>query len=399
MSKLPLRKLLIGMIVLTAALTACAGSGKDDSSPAREKQVTATPVVPHPMIVWTDYTSTENDTLKQLAADFEADHPLIDIQIEDVGSEGLLDRFKTEVDQGVGPDVLIGPDSWLMPLANQGYLQAYGQDMIDMVSGNLTRPAAYSTLLDGTPYGVPFTAEFATLYYNKTLVERPAADYSELVAQGVLYKVLIAPDFLVTSGFYLTRSNRLLDEQGQSLMSQTGLETFFTDLRTLADSSGITFTADPTEFVEGRAGLLLASSAEYATLKTALGDALGVTRLPSFEYGFWRALLRIHPVMISLNATAENVQAARQFVVFLTTASTQRTWFEQTGITPVNPALLADQDLSTAWGDALEWGAGVPMTDRFFSTLLPALDQAILAVTLEGKAPATAAAEIIALVP
>jgi maltose-binding protein MalE len=387
------------MVLLTFALAACATSGKDESSPPAANKVTATPVATRPLVIWTDYSGVEIDTLNQIALDFEATQPLIDVQIEAVDASALLEQFKTAITQGAGPDLLIGPDTWLMPLANQGYLQPFGQDMIDLVSSNLTKTIAYATLLDGTPYAVAFTADFATLYYNRAIVETPAADYSELVAQGVLYHVLIVPDFLVTSGFYLSRSNRLLDEQGQSLMTQPGLETYFADLRTLAGSTGITFTADPTDFVERRAGLLLGSSADYRTLKTALGDDLGVTRLPTFEYGFWRALLRVEPVMLSLNTTIETVESARQFIVFLTTSGTQRDWFEQTGITPVNPAQLAEDDLRDAWVNTMEWGVGVPLSDTFFGTLLPALDQAVQAVTLEGQDPAAAAAEIMSLVP
>jgi maltose-binding protein MalE len=396
MSKSPLRIL---MMLLTFALAACATSGKDESSSPAANKVTATPVATRPLVIWTDYSGVEIDTLNQIALDFKATQPLIDVQIEAVDASALLEQFKTAITQGAGPDLLIGPDTWLMPLANHGYLQPFGQDMIDLVSSNLTKTIAYATLLDGTPYAVAFTADFATLYYNRAIVETPAADYSELVAQGVLYKVLIVPDFLVTSGFYLSRSNRLLDEQGQSLMTQPGLETYFADLRTLAGSTGITFTADPTDFVERRAGLLLGSSADYRTLKTALGDDLGVTRLPTFEYGFWRALLRVEPVMLSLNTTIETVESARQFIVFLTTSGTQRDWFEQTGITPVNPAQLAEDDLRDAWVNTMEWGVGAPLSDTFFGTLLPALDQAVQAVTLEGQDPAAAAAEIMSLVP
>lgn len=397
MSKSPLRILITGLFLLS--LTACAHSDEDKPSSTPAVQPTAIPATPRSLVLWSLYAAPEIDVLQQIALNFEAAQPMIDVQIQAVDSSTLLDEFKTAISRGEGPDLLIGPDSWLMPLASQGFLQPFGQDFLDQISINLTKPVAHATLLDGTPYAIAFSAEFATLYYNRAVVETPAADYSELVDQGALYKVLITPDFVITSGLYLSSDNRLLDSQGQSLMTQPALETYFTTLHDLANSTGITFTGDPAEFVGRRAGLLLASSADYRTLKAALGDDLGVARLPAFEYGFWRALLQVQPVMLSLNSTAESVQAAREFITFLTKSSTQQEWFEQTGITPVNPAGLTENDLRESWANTLEWGSGAPLSTVFYDTLLPALNQAVKAVTLEGQDPAAAAAQIMQTLP
>lgn len=400
MSKINLRALITALFALTFLVSACAGSSSPDkssqSTPA--PQPTPAPKTRQMLLIWHPYTGPERDALEQIRQTFAAANPMIDVQLQAVDAAALPDEFKKAVNQGAGPDLVIGPASWLMPLAGQGLLQPFGLDFLDVISSNLTKPVARATLIDGQPYATAFSSDVVTLYYNHALVENPPGDYTDLLAQATLYKLLIPPTFWATSGLYLSTDSLLMDEQGHSLITPPALEAYFTALAALAGTPGVTFTTDQTDFLQRRAGLLLASSRDYRTLKAALGSDLGAAKLPLFSTTPWQTLITVQAVMFSVNSTAESSQAARTFIVFLTKSSTQRDWFEQTGDTPVNPAELAEDDARTTWADTLEWGMADPLPAAFYATLLPALDQGVTGIVVERKDPAAVTAGTLAAI-
>jgi maltose-binding protein MalE len=323
-------------------------------------------------------------------------YPSTDVELEFVDEAALLDKYTVAVMAGAGPDLLFGPAAWVPLLKTQGLIQPIGRSALDVVTTNLSESVAHAAYIDGVPYGVAYSAEFDSLYFNRALVQTPPFAFDDLLNQAASVGLLIPPTFAATSGLYLTAGGQLMDEAAHTLVTQSGLEDYLSQLKTLASSEGVTFTPDQTAFLQGQAGLLIVSSADYPALKTALDADLGIASFPLLTPDPWQTLMTVQPIMQNLNSTAEAIQAASLFVRFLTTSSTQRDWFEQTGRTPVNPAELADGDLTAAWGQTLEWGVAAPLPDSFQTVMLPALDAAVQAVTLEGKDPAAAAEDTVA---
>ncbi|MBI5957367.1 MAG: extracellular solute-binding protein [Chloroflexi bacterium] len=396
MYRLKLRLLLAILIGLTVILTACAGNNKDDKDDQTDSVVPDTEATPLPptsqsLIVWHGYSGIEQETLEQIRLQFEVDHPLIDVQFVAFDSNTLLDEFIAATNAGSGPDLLLGPAAWVGVLSQQGLLWSFGQDFIDEVSSNLTRPIAETTMIDGAPFGAAFTLDMVALYYNRTLVKNLPKEYTDLVAQAAIVGMVVPPTFSATSGLYLSPGESLMDSQGNNLITLPALEKYLTDVQALAASPGITFSMDQASFLQGGAGFLLAPSTDYRRLKTALGDNLGVLRLPRIVPEEWRTLVQVDCVMLSLNTTAEAAETARPFIVFLTRSSTQRDWFNQTGLTPVNPAELEEDELREAWSSVLERVVGAPLAASFDAVVAPALDRAVQAVALEGQPPVTVA--------
>ncbi|HVO70776.1 MAG TPA: extracellular solute-binding protein [Aggregatilineaceae bacterium] len=387
---------ILKIILITTLLLASGCAGSNASRSPAPPTPTSTPAAPQPLLVWHSLSGADRDTFDQIRLNFEVANPSIDVQWEFIDEAALLDKYESAVMAGAGPDLLFGPASWVPLLKTQGLIQPIGQSAFDVLTTNLSESVAHAAYIDGVPYGVAYSAEFDTLYFNRTVVQTPPFAFDDLLRQAANVRLLIPPTFGATSGLYLTAGGQLMDEAAHTFVAQSGLEDYLSQLKTLASSEGVTFTPDQKAFQQGQAGLLIASSADYPALKAALGANLGIASLPLLTPDPWQTLITVQPVMQNLNSTAEAIQAASLFVRFLTTSSTQRDWFEQTGHTPVNPAELADGDLSMAWGQTLEWGVAAPLSEQFQTVMLPALDAAVQAVTLEGKEPAATAADVVA---
>jgi maltose-binding protein MalE len=387
----------IALLAVLLLVPACAGENNASSPlPAPGAPATIAPVAPQSLVIWHSFGGAQREALERIRLDFEVANPSIDVQLEFVDEAALLDKYKAAVLDGAGPDLLFGPAAWVPPLKTQGFIQPIGQSAFDILTPNLSESIARAVFIDGVPYGVAYSTEFDTLYFNRVLVQTPPYALDDLLDQASSQGLVIPPTFMATSGLYLTAGGQLMDESAHTLVSQSDLEHYLSQLKTLAASKGMTFTADQTAFVQGEVGMLIASSSDYPALKAALGANLGTANFPLLTPDPWQTLIAVRPVMQNLNSTAEAIQAGSLFVRFLTTSSTQRVWFDTTGHTPVNPAELADGDLSAAWGQTLEWGIAAPLPDQFQTVMLPALDAAVQAVTLEEKNPAITAAGVVA---
>jgi ABC-type glycerol-3-phosphate transport system substrate-binding protein len=386
----------IALLATLLLIPACAGENNASSPPPAPGATTITPAAPQPLLIWHSFSGAQREALEEIRLDFEVANPSIEVQLEFVDEAALLDKYKAAVLDGAGPDLLFGSAAWVLLLKTQGFIQPIGQSAFDILTTNLSESVAHAAYLDGVPYGVAYSTEFDTLYFNRVLIQTPPFAFDDLLDQASSQGVVIPPTFMATSGLYLTAGGQLMDEAAHTLVSQSDLEHYLSQLKTLEASKGITFTTDQTAFVQGEVGMLIASSSDYPALKAALGANLGTASFPLLAPDPWQTLILVRPVMQNLNSTAEAIQAATLFVRFLTTSSTQRTWFDKTGYTPVNPAELADGDLSAAWGQTLEWGVAAPLPDQFQTVMLPALDAAVRAVTLEEKGPADTAAGVVA---
>lgn len=392
MRNLALVCLLGGWLILGAC------SNEDDNSD--DSQSAALPpqatVALQPLLIWHSYTGAEQTALEQIGQNFETEYPSLNVEFEVFDNTNILTEYEKAVNAGRGPDLLLGPADWLMPLTMQGIIQPVSQELLDEASNNLTKPVALATQIEELPYGIVFSVEFATLYYNRTQIALPADIFDDLLIQARTHPLIIDPTFFTTSGLFFGAGGLLMGNAADNRVTKSFLELFLIDLQDLAATSGIIFSTEKSDFLEGRAGFLLTSSAEYPTLKAALGDDLGVAQLPRIPPNQWSTLISMQVVMQNLNSTAQAVDSATAFVSFLITPTSQRLWFEQTGHAPANSTELND-DLRIAWGRTLEWGKPIPLPREFNTVMYPALDQAVHAIVEGGQDPDSVAENTVEL--
>ena len=388
-------KLLITLTLISLLLSACSGSSKDQLSDATQNANRPIPATPlqRSLVIWHTLDGAEKDALEQLRLSFEVAYPFFDVQLEYHAPPTLLADFQEAIIRGAGPDMLFGDSAWIPGLVRAGLIEPFTPGFTFILSDNMSQPLILSGTIAGVSFGIPFTVDLPTLYFNRQIVQTPPSTYAELQELARLVGLVLPPDFAATSGLYFAGGGDLLDDTGHSLITAPALQAYLTKIATLASNPGVVFTTDPSVFRSGTANLLIGDSTLYPDLKAALQNDLGIARWPAIGSRPWHVIVTAQPVaMLGLNATAESVDAAQTFLLFLTYPNTQQRWFDKTHRAIVNPTGLADSMLATAWRAALDTAISVPL----INTVLPALDTAVQRVALQQEDPSIVAAEVVA---
>jgi multiple sugar transport system substrate-binding protein len=118
---------------------------------------------------FSDHTLT---TFQNAAKRFEAAHPDVEINIEDVSWDNLQQRLATDIAGGTAPDVSVIATRWVLD-----YVQNDIAEPLDSYITPAFRSRFYENLLKpgtvgGKTYLLPILASTRALYYNKDLYEK-----------------------------------------------------------------------------------------------------------------------------------------------------------------------------------------------------------------------------------
>ncbi|MBN1680536.1 MAG: extracellular solute-binding protein [Anaerolineae bacterium] len=392
-----LQSILFCLVLLALLLAGCAeDSDKPDQSAVADQTAVAPTVTPDVLVIWHTYTGPEQAALEQIRTDFEVAHPDIDVQVNYVEAATFQDEYRNAVLGGAGPDLIFAPSEWLSLFAAEGIIVSFDNVLLEQLHDVMPEPVAQAALVDDTPYGIAFSADFTTLYYNRTLLPKQPETFSELIFFAEKAGLTIPPTFRATSGFYLFYDTQLMDSSGASLLRPSKVELYLATVKAFAEYPGIVFSSDRQVFLQGQSSMLVASSADYAALRDGLGDSLGVARLPERDGQVVPSLITVRVVMQSLNITQAARENAVLFLTFLLSPGTQNLWFEQTYRAPVAMFEVSDETVRVEWDYSLRNGVPSPLHPDFAGVMLPVLDQAVEAVTLEGADPVIATESVMA---
>ncbi len=386
----------ITFISLLGALWLSACGGRQTATAPTATPVPSPTPAPRTLVIWHPFSGAEEQTLEQWRLNFEAQNPRVDVQLHAYPAAELFDAFAAAVQSGAGPDILLGPATWSGTLAERGWLAPVPWNTYDALTNFILQPLSYAARWNDDTFGVPFSVEVGTLYYNRALLHTPPDTYTELLEQARTVGLLVVPTFAATSGLYFTDGGP--ETLGGDWLTRAGAEAYLEGVQQLSEQAGVTFGDDWARFTAGEAGLLLASSDDYPALSAALGNDLGVASPPMFMPHPWRALARSVVAMQSINATSAAQETSDLFWRYMLTADAQTLWFERTGHTPINVTGLP-MPLYAAWQRTLDDAITPPPTLETAEATLPALDAAVQAVSLEGASVADAAEALMAAQP
>ena len=118
---------------------------------------------------FSDHTLT---TFQNAAKRFEAAHPDVEVDIEDVSWDNLQQRLATDIAGGTPPDISVIATRWVLD-----YVQNNIAEPLDGYIKPEFRSRFYENLLkpgtvDGKTYLLPILASTRALYYNKDLYQK-----------------------------------------------------------------------------------------------------------------------------------------------------------------------------------------------------------------------------------
>jgi maltose-binding protein MalE len=255
---------------------------------------------------------------------------------------------------------VIGPSDWTADLADARLLFALQPVIPADLRGRLPDAIWRLGQYNREVVAVPLALEQLALFYNKNTVQAPPATWDALVRQ----KVVLGKDFYHTAGLFFALGGRLMDDAGDSLMSQEDvLNNYLASINNLWRGAGqgeigLLFDAPYTPFVAGEAVFLVENTTAYADLLRLVGAGLAVAPLPTIMNGApWRPFVRAQNLFVLINSPRTDI--ALGFADYLTRPAAQNE-VVAAGYLPANP----QADLMDTPFAALDVAASVPIPNR-----------------------------------
>jgi multiple sugar transport system substrate-binding protein len=137
-------------------------------------------------VIVAHYSDQTMGIFQHMEADFEAAHPDVDIQLEDVSWDTLQQRLTTDIAGGTAPDIAIIGTRWLLDYAANDIAAPIDEYMTPEFKAKFIDAFLEPSVIDGVTYGLPVAASARAMYYNKDLLakaghDQPPATWDELV--------------------------------------------------------------------------------------------------------------------------------------------------------------------------------------------------------------------------
>ncbi|AJY75580.1 extracellular solute-binding protein [Paenibacillus beijingensis] len=368
--------LLAGVLAGTALLAGC-GSGSDNNAPAsgntavkstnagsatddKAPETAAADKKPVTIEYWQYQFPAKVELIDELIKEFQAQHPNITVKQTNFPIDQYNQKVATLVPAGKGPDIINLYYGWLPKYYAAGYLQPLPESAFPASEiESKYFPVVETAKLDGKYYAIPTAVRTLALFYNKDLyakanIAAPPTTWNELVDTAKkLTKVNSKGEFEI-EGFAWEPGNQLHHWFRDGLLYQAGAQDLSEDRRkVLWDSPegleafrylidfavkhkvGINgfYQDDVNAFKTGHAATNVGGSFSISSFKSDAPDLnYGVAPLPAYKTksapaSFWANA-------IPANVSGDKLEAATEFLKFLTSKEVQERWIDKVGELP-----------------------------------------------------------------
>lgn len=376
------------LLIAIVILTACRDQRPEvTESPPQIGSMSAT-LTAAPLLVWySDGLLTE--ALTALAADFEAANPQVNITLTAQDPATFRAEIAAALDEGAGPDLIIGSAALLVALAQAGELAPLDQGLREL-QVLVDREAFAAGVIGEQVFAFPLMTEVPLIYINRAKTPAVPDSFAAFAAAAAQDGAVIDANFLITGGWAQVENfTNPLNVAGEPILGAATFTTFLEGLETLRGTSNVSFSQDPTPFAQGQAAFFVGSSRHLPPLRAALGDNLAVQSLAPTAVGSGYVFTQVTFVMSGINATTPSLEAGAAFIRFL--AQQQPKLSQISGYAPMLPSFTDDPLLRTA-AEIADGGIVLPSRSPFWDDLLPRLNTAVAQV-ISGALPPQAAAQ------
>lgn len=315
-------------IVLLLTLAGCSGRNN------RQAQGIVT--------LWHSLGPEETAVLNQSLASFSDIHPAVTVRSAAVDIEQLRNRFEQSAAAGLGPDLILAPSRWIMPLADAGLIR----NIDDHFPRNLWErylPSSVETVRYGKHiYGVPESLRLIGLYYNKRLVEEPPQTLELLLAEAMQGKrVGLSPTFVDSFWGIQAFGGQLFDKDERVTLDNGGFANWLAWLKATSEVPNVVLDQNSQTltnlFIEGELAYLVAGSWLREDLQNGVGEEyLGVAPLPEGPIQAAGPLLETNAFLFSMASSSHQLSLAIELASFVTNAEQQTLLMRRAGRIPTN---------------------------------------------------------------
>ena len=335
-----------------ASSASSASSSSSSAASTEEEEITCK------MLVWSpseDQSKDYDEWLQTQCEAFNAEHPNWNITFEyGVCAEGDAAKLITQ-DPDAAADVFMMSNDQLTNLLPINAVARIGGETEKEVKENNSETMVSSLTVDGALYGIPFTSNTWFMYYDKSVFsEDDIKNLDTMLEKGVV-------SFPLTNSWYLASfyagngctffgdgydASKGIDFSGQKASDVTEYLIDLKDNKNFkidVDGSGIAGIRD------GSIKAMFSGSWDYAEVKKALGDNMGVAQLPKYTlngeekqmYSFAGSKA------MAVSSKTEYPQVAVALARYLASESAQKSHYDIRNIIPCNTKLLENEVFQT----------------------------------------------------
>lgn len=291
---------------------------------------TVTPSAYTVLEVWHSWGASEEDLVRTLLADYQAQHPGVTVRLRFVPVGRIVGEYEESVQAGEGPDLLVGRSHWIGRLAGR-QLIAPLDDLLASEDWSHLHPFVPTGVeVQGRRYAWPYAAETVALYYNRAFVSDPPTTTAQMLDLAAMWS---APEqaglawplsFYNTVGYFYAWGGQLLDEEGRVALDSAETRAWLNWLLEVRQSPGVIATdsygqADA-RFKAGAVAMIVNGSWALPDYLHSLGsERLGVVPLPQLEpTRAWPSpYVGYHVLMINPVRLTEHAQETLDLLRFL----------------------------------------------------------------------------------
>src|SRR4051794_25140976 len=369
----------ISAVAMAAAIvlgvTACGGSSDSDSKSDSGKA--KDPAAVSGTITYWDTSDAKNEapTYQALIKDFEAKHPHIKVNYQNVDFTTVEQKFKAAAQSGKGAPDVVRTDVGLIPeYASLHYIAPLDgttalTDTQDFVAGPMN-----TTKYEGKTYGVPSVTDTLGLLYNKDIfakagITTPPATWDELIADSATIKekvpgvegTYVNPDSYFLFPLLFGEGADLADPAGKKVtVNSPEAVKAVTEAKKIYDTSSLkvdfasAYDNMQTSFKTGKVAMLI--QGPWSVGDDLTGSAfqgkeanLGYAPVPAGGAGKAQAPTGGHDLAVYQGS--KNLDAAYLFTQFMTSSASQQTIATKNGTLPTRtsaytPEVLKNQTIA-----------------------------------------------------
>lgn len=409
-------------------LPGCGRGGRSADVDAQAELLASGPIEydgPHvDLDYWTGFTGGDRPFMEDLVAQFNDDHPNIDVQMNVVVWAEFYQKTPAAVRSGHGPDIgIMHVDQLATAAAHKTIVPLDGMAEVIGVRDGDFAPAAWDAgVFLGKRYGIPLDVHPIAMYYNKAVLadagldpEAPPEDreqflaaLEELKAQGV--RGFWVSPFLFTGGLTF---QSLIGQFGGSLYNEDGTRATFADepgietlqfMRSIIEegysAGNVGQDAEAIAFKNGQNAFIFTGSWSINEYGSTPGLEWGAAPLPVLgEEPAASAGSHQFVIMAQSSPNEDKLRASRAFVDWMSRRSLE---WAQSGMVPARLEVVESQEFAELEAQQafaaeipyLVFGPSLPgIEDVRRTTLDLAIQKAILGQASPEEALRSAAAQ------
>ncbi|MCO5192872.1 MAG: extracellular solute-binding protein [Anaerolineae bacterium] len=301
------------------------------------------------VILWHSWPPEKAAVLEEAIAQFEEINPEVDVIVVDLPSEQILGDFKRAGYNGLGPGLLLGRNSWIGELADDGLIRPI-EPYISAETLSSSSNRSLVTYRD-QQYGLPIFLEPRALYYNTELVTNPPNTLSDLLAEASTgNRVAFVPRFEEAYWGIQAFGDGLFDAEGRFTLASSGFEEWLNWLSNAQNEPGVILSIDDPSlldlFINGEIAYYVADPNKQKQMPDFIDEdtpfEYGVRPLPGGPTGDSGPLLSAETMMLYAYSTENQNRTAAALAMFLANRQQGIRFLRDIDLVPANPTINVD---------------------------------------------------------